>query len=332
MEEKIWTCIVKRLTHEETLDSKITLDLWLDENELNQQKYQEAQSLWTLSANVKDDVPEVPFSLFSAQLIDQPKSEVKKTRSFWKYGVAATIAIALVMTGLHYFKGNLSKSPQITWIVKKTEAGKMTKIDLPDYSSVWLNSGSQITYASTLASEPTRLIKLIGEAYFEVKHDEKHPFIVKSDKLTTTVYGTSFSVRAYENEKTTSVSVNSGQVGVMGTGNRHQTIMLLPSHQLTYNSSNQNFIKSTIANADVDAWTKGELVFEQSPIEEVVKTLSRKYNVVIDASKIVGSQCKLTARFNNQPIQVILKALKLSLQIQSTQVKQTIYLKGGNCM
>ena len=334
MEEKIWNCIVKRLSGVETIESKTLLDLWLAENELNQEKYNQSKSIWELSAHVSHEEPEVSFQSFSAQLMPLTENKHEKSTSFWKYGIAASITAILLMGGLYAYKNNQTKNQPINWIVKRAEAGKMMKLILPDSSAVWLNSASEISYASTFANQPSRVVKLSGEAYFQVKHDQKHPFVVKSGALTTTVYGTSFSIRAYANEANTSVAVNSGKVGILGADQIHKDapIMLLPNDQLTYNLKNKKTIKSTIANGDVDAWTNGVLVFEQAPIAEVVQTLSRKYKVKIDTSKIAGANCRLTARFNNQPLTAILKAIRLSLQIQSTQVEQTIYLKGGNCM
>ncbi len=334
MEDKIWNCMVKRLNGTETADSKITLDLWLAESELNRKKYKEAKSIWELSLNIQPEEPEKPFHQFAAQLVPKPELSSKRISLFWKYGIAATITALFLMSGLYFYKNNHQSNQEIDWIVKRADFGQMIRINLPDSSKVWLNSGSQISFASTFSSQPSRLVKLIGEAYFEVKHDQKHPFIVKSKTLTTTVYGTSFSIKAYQNESITSIAVNSGKVGVLGADqkNKDLAIMLLPNDQLVYNDKNRSFAKSNIANGDVNSWTKGSLIFEQSPIEEVVQTLERKYNVKIDTAQISGSGCRLTARFNNEPLKAILKALKLSLQIRSTQVGQTIYLKGGNCM
>lgn len=333
MEEKIWNCIVKRLNGTETPESKAVLDVWLAENEANRKKYMEAKSIWELSTTIDQEEPALSFRLFSAQL--EPKIELipKKPKLFWKYGIAATITAVLLISGWYHVNYNGAKD-QINWIVKRAEAGQVIKVSLPDRSTVWLNSDSEISFASEFNEQPSRLVKLSGEAYFEVKHNQKHPFVVKSNHLTTTVYGTSFSVSAYRNELRSSVAVNSGKVGVAATDKRHlsSSIMLLPNDQLIFNSKSKRFSKSNIAKGDVNAWTKRELVFEQTPLQEVVNTLSRTYKVTINTSQITGANCRLTARFKNQPLPIILKVLKLSLHIQSTQVKQTIYLKGGNCM
>lgn len=334
MEEKIWTCILKRLTGTETADSTLFLERWLTEDAANIQKYNEAKEIWELSGHVGPQAPVVSFQQFKAYTGIAEESEPAKDFSFWKYGIAAAIMGVCLLTGLYYYKFNLEQPRTINWIVKKAAAGKVIKIRLPDSSAVWLNSGSEISFASEFNEQELRTVKLTGEAYFEVTHDKKHPFVVKSDRLTTTVYGTSFSVRAYENEAKSTVAVNSGKVGVAGTDEQRKNfmVMLLPNDKLSYSNKEGSLVKSLVINKDVNGWIAGSLVFEQTPLSEVFETLSRKYKVKINAESKSYAGCRLTARFNNQPIQAVLKALRLSLNIQSKQIGETIYLKGGNYM
>lgn len=332
MEEKTWSCITKRLTGTETARSKLFLDQWLAEDAKHIQQYDEITSLWELTALLKTGEPDVPFNQFQDHvgLIQRDT----KPSNFWKYGIAAALTAVFLLIGLYHYRLKPDNIGVEELIVKKADAGKLIRINLPDSSVVWLNSGSEISFAKHFKDKKVRAVKLTGEAYFDVKHDKSHPFVVTSGKLTTVVYGTSFSIRAYGNESHTSVAVNSGKVGVMGADHRQKelTVMLLPDDKLTYNNKDGIYAKSAINNRDADAWVRGDLIFEQTPLDEVFETLSRKYNVKIEAERKRYSACRLTARFNNQPLQVVLRTLGLSLNIQSKQIGQTIYLKGGNCM
>lgn len=326
--------MLKRLTGMETADSKLFLDGWLTEDAANIQKYNEAKSIWELSGQLQPEVPEVSFQQFKKPLELTSENKVGKGIAFWKYGIAAGLAGIFLLMGLYYYKLNPPHAHAENWIVKKAGAGEVIKVRLPDSSAVWLNSGTEISFAREFNDQEIRAVKLTGEAYFEVTHDKNHPFVVKSGQLTTTVYGTSFSVSAYENESKTTVAVNSGKVGVVGADKQHKkfSVMLLPNDKLSYSHKEGGLVKSLIINKDVNAWIAGNLVFEQTPLSEVFETLSRKYKVKINAESKLYAGCRLTARFNNQPIQAILKALRLSLNIQSKQIGETIYLKGGNCM
>jgi transmembrane sensor len=332
MEEKTWNYIIKRLTGTETAGSKLFLDQWLAEDPKHLQQYDEAKSLWELTALLKTEEPDVPFNQFHDHIGRMPGGP--NPSNFWKYGIAAALTAVFILTGLYHYKLKPDHIEAEEMIVKKADAGKLIKIDLPDSSVVWLNSGSEISFAKHFKDKKVRAIKLTGEAYFDVTHDKSHPFVVTSGKLTTVVYGTSFSIRAYGNESHASVAVSSGKVGVMGADHRQKglTVMLLPDDKLTYNNKDGLYIKSAITNSDADAWLRGDLIFEQTPLDEVFETLSRKYNVKIEAERKPYSACRLTARFNNQPLQVVLRTIGLSLNIRSKQIGQTIYLKGGNCM
>ncbi|RZK38591.1 MAG: DUF4974 domain-containing protein [Pedobacter sp.] len=112
----------------------------------------------------------------------------------------------------------------------------------------------------------------------------------------------------------------------------HSPIFLLPNEKISFNSIDEAFTKLDVQSRQVNAWVEGKMSFDQAPILEVVKAISRKYDVEIDASALAKSSCKLTANFDNQSIDATLKALKLSLNIESNKVGQTIYLKGGHCM
>ncbi len=203
----------------------------------------------------------------------------------------------------------------------------MILVEMPDGSKIWLNADSEIRFLKSFSQEKTRSVILNGEAYFDVSHDAAHPFVVKSAELTTTVYGTSFNVRAYSNEEETSVTVNSGKVGVISGKDGGKARMLLPQDKLTYGDG--KFTKTTVL-ADADGWTRGDLMFDQTPLNEVFETISRKYNVKIEKAKTLRYQdCRLTARFRNQSLAAVLKTLKLAMNINSKQTGTTIYLEGG---
>lgn len=334
MEDKIWECIIKRLTETETSQSKNLLDTWLSEDETHILEYEEARSIWELTGLITPVEHDISFTAIKDRIIAVPLVKVKpvKQKSWYTYRIAASlVGIFLGITFYTYFSASKEKTA-VHWLSKTADQGQTLHFFLPDSSEIWLNSGSKIWYTTEFNTRAIRKIKLSGEAYFEVKHDQAHPFVVQSEKVTTTVYGTSFSIRAYHNEPNTSVAVNSGKVGVTSTSIQEgkNPIFLLPSDKLVYNKLAKSFAKTTISNTDVNAWTKGELIFEQTPILEVFKTLSRKFNIKITADTIKYQDCRLSARFDNKPLKSILKTLELAMNINSTQINGTIYIKGGS--
>jgi len=332
MEDQIWDGITKRLTGSETPDSKLLLDSWLNGNVNHVQKFEEIKSLWELSALIPPATSDADFNLIEEQISSatlQTEVPVKKMR-FKNYAIAATVTAAVLCIAFYTYQSRSSKTIAEQWITKTADAGKMIRFLLPDSSEVWLNSGSRLSYSNTYSKNKIRSVKLTGEAYFKVRHDQSHPFVVNSGSLMTTVYGTSFSIRAYQNEHVSSVAVNSGKVGVLSTAvNDGNPFMLLPNDKLVYDRHQKSFSKSAILNRDVDSWTNGELIFEQTPLSEVFETLSRKFNIEIKVEAAKYQDCRLSARFENKSLSVILKTLQLSMNIHSTQINETIYIEGG---
>lgn len=325
MEDKIWNYIIKRLTGTETEESEQYLNQWLNEDVNNIQQYNEICLLWSLSGRVGNVQTEVQVQdLFSQQPAPLAKTSVFK--NIWKYGIAASLICVLFAAIYQYRNGAFRQSSGQEWVVKRADPGKMVLVNLPDSSKIWLNAGSEIRFFKHFKDGKTRTVILKGEAFFDVSHDAGQPFVVKSGELTTTVYGTSFNIRAYGNEAEMSVAVNSGKVGVMAATDTGRVVMLLPNDKLVY--AGRKFTK-TVVEIEADGWIKGDLVFDQTPLAEVFTTISRKFNVRIEADIAQYQHCRLTASFHNQPLLAVLKTLKLAMNIQSTQTGQTIYLKGG---
>ncbi len=158
-------------------------------------------------------------------------------------------------------------------------AGQRVLLTLSDGTRVWLNARSEFSYPSHF-SKDERNVRLEGEGFFEVAHDADKPFVVRGGLLDIKVLGTKFNLRNYENEAN-SVTLVEGKVEV-GTADDGERLTLNPKEQVVY--SPETGIQ---LNKDVDidvsrAWTKGELIFRDQPLEVICRELERKFNVRID--------------------------------------------------
>ncbi|KLT65666.1 FecR family protein [Pedobacter sp. BMA] len=325
MKDEIWHHIIKRLTGQESHHSKRELDAWLAEGAEHQKKYEEVAILWEMTGKLQ---PQETFSV-PVQENKQVKP-LRKVKALWGYGIAAACVAALLVFGIYSInKKTTGESP--AWVSVVAPKGKIISFTLPDSSVVVLNAGSQISYSREFNQQKNRLIKLSGEAFFDVQHQEKHPFVVESGKIKTVVYGTSFNIRAYHNEKEIKVSVKSGKVGVLKNAvEATEPVLLTRNQRLTFDTLSQDFQAVTPIRERADEWTNGTLTFEQTPVKEVFASLSRRFNVAFNLKALEVSNCKLTARFENQDLQSILKTIHTVMNIQIKQTNQTIYLKGGN--
>ncbi|HEY8387713.1 MAG TPA: FecR domain-containing protein [Parasegetibacter sp.] len=180
--------------------------------------------------------------------------------------------------------------------------GRQFHLVLPDGSEVWLNAASSITYPIVFKGDERR-ISLTGEAYFEVKHDPAKPFIVSKGNMHVNVLGTHFNVNAYDEEKDIKVTLLEGSVKVVlvdvstemnnradaEAGNPVKTksasaenfYTLSPGHQLIVRGN--SLIPNRNANIDqVMAWKNGIFDFEEMAFDEVMRQLSRWYNLEVD--------------------------------------------------
>jgi len=331
MEDQIWAYMIKRLNACETAESKRSLDSWLAEDISHANKFEEVKALWRLSEHLKPEITQVIPQQIREQIAPAKQPKTIKRR-LWAYGIAASVLMIMVIAGLKFLPFNKTDHrEQLIWKTISADAGKVIALKLPDGSNVWLNADSRLSYPDHFSSRQLRNIKLSGEAYFDVKHDSQHPFVVESNNIKTTVHGTSFNVRAYPNESAVSVAVSSGKVGVNVKNPTKATgaIFLLAADKLIYKKTSKAFTRSKIAINDINGWQKGLIVFEQRPIKEVFDELSRRFNVHFSTNNLSNGSCKLTARFENKPLSVILKTIHTAMNITSNQINGTIYVEGG---
>ena len=199
----------------------------------------------------------------------------------WKW--AAAIVLPICIAFFTYYLIDSSQTVGAPFIVKADKGDKAT-IELPDGTNVVLNSASQLSYLNNFG-ENVRRVQLNGEAYFKVAHDEKHAFIVQVGDLEVKVLGTSFNVSAYEDAKDVTVVLLEGKVGVYAQKISH---IMKPGDKIEYNKATHKITATQVHPSDYIEWTKGNIYFEKESLENIMKTLSRIYDVEIrfDSNKL----------------------------------------------
>ena len=152
---------------------------------------------------------------------------------------------------------------------------EIRELTLPDGTRVMLNSRSTLLYPEQFAGK-TRSVYLIGEANFQVKPDEKHPFIVKANDFQITALGTEFNVNAYPENNELIATLLEGSVKVE-FNNLISNVILKPNEQITYNKQTRKRSLQSPRIEDVTAWQRGELVFSDMHLDEIFTSLERKF-------------------------------------------------------
>ena len=146
---------------------------------------------------------------------------------------------------------------------------------LSDGTRIWLNSESMVKYPTKFLPGQ-RKIYLRGEAYLQVAQDSTSPFVIETGKAQIEVLGTSFNLRAYEDEQVIQTTLAEGRVCMM-TGK--QRMELVPGEQGCVDAATGNMVKKVVDVRMYTAWKDGRFVFEGQTLEEIMRTLARWYGV-----------------------------------------------------
>ena len=148
-------------------------------------------------------------------------------------------------------------------------------LTLSDGTRVWLNSETSIQYPVAFGAKERRVF-VQGEAYFEVAKDANKPFTVQFMSSSVTVLGTSFNIRAYPEEKQSQTTLAEGSVRIYSPGS---SMLLKPGEQVEVNALSGEMIKREVEVKSFTSWKDGRFVFEQQPLEDIMRTLERWYDI-----------------------------------------------------
>jgi hypothetical protein len=177
---------------------------------------------------------------------------------------------------------------------------RMVQVMLADGSSVWLNTASSLKYPTSFAG-PNRTVELTGEAYFDVKHDAGKLFIVRTKDVAVNVLGTGFNVSAYDDDEQTSVVLVKGSVDVNAKGHSGTlTKRLVPGNMASFQTGAEQIAVATVNTEEYVSWKKGYLIFRQTPLEQIVKRVSRYYDVQINTNVLAHSDETFSGRLDLQ--------------------------------
>jgi len=155
--------------------------------------------------------------------------------------------------------------------------GQVNQIFLADGTRIWINSESRLSLPSVFAPNE-RVVKLNGEAFFEVAKDKKRPFKVDVRGQQIKVFGTSFNIRAYDNSNKIETTLETGSIQLR-VGN--QTTMLKPGEQSLFNKTENQLVVNKVDPATFSSWKDGRFEFQNEDLVEVFKVVERWYDVDI---------------------------------------------------
>lgn len=192
--------------------------------------------------------------------------------------IAASILLPLFMFAtLYLYNENQLLGREEIQI--STGKGERTNLTLPDGTIVTLNSDSKLSYMPAIYNKGERQINFEGEGYFQVYKDKDCPFIIKAEGLNVKVLGTVFNLLVRNEDKIAELSLEEGSVQLSSalTG---EGVVLKPEQKAVLNQVNGRITVLTEENIGLSsAWKHGNLIFRNTPLGYVLKTIQERYDV-----------------------------------------------------
>lgn len=202
----------------------------------------------------------------------------------------------------------------------RTQFGETKTIILPDSSTVMLNANSSLTFSSDWNEHEPREVWLAGEAFFSVIHTRNHQkFLVHtSESFEVEVLGTEFNV--YQRKSGTRVILNSGKVKLnFNKENQSKQVIMKPGELVELTPSSTDYVKKEVDASLFSAWTQKELIFSDTPIQEIVTMLEETYGLTVEIRDKSILDRKISGSVPSENLESLLFALSESLNYHITK-------------
>ena len=221
----------------------------------------------SLASNILPGTSKAVLTLANGQMIPLGKEATDSTI------ITDGTQISASGSGVTYASGVESES--VVYNKLEIPRGGEFCLTLSDGTRVWLNSETSIQYPVAFGAKERRVF-VQGEAYFEVAKDAKKPFTVQFMSSSVTVLGTSFNIRAYPEEKRSQTTLAEGSVRIYSPGS---SMLLKPGEQAEVSALSGEMVKQEVEVKNFTSWKDGRFVFEQQPLEDIMRTSERWYDI-----------------------------------------------------
>ncbi len=304
-ETDIWAYVSKQSDH----DVIERVEEWMQSDHYDDSLFKQIESTYLITGkNPYQKQEPVDTNLAKQRFFDaledhgNTSSQNNNWKSILKY--AAIFALLFVSATYIFYLNNDTVTIQ-------TAYGEHKQIDLPDGSTIWLNSSSKLTYDK----DTPRTLYLEGEGFFEVAKNKEVPFTVDTpDHIRVMALGTSFNIKAYQKNKYTETVLLTGKVEVSSDTHFNNKVTMIPNDKVTFSQKDKKVVKEKVDFIEnVVGWKSGKIQFRNKSFTEIAADLSNQYNVTIHFENEKVSNYKFTGTFDKgTPISEILEVLQLT--------------------
>ncbi len=310
---EIESIIPKYLQGKTSEEENQQLHQWMQQSPENKKRLFAEKDIWDsfgFHSNKKN------YEVSSELGLLKKRIEPKRTTINLKQ-VLQIAAILLVTFGLgwgsRYISFTSEQTDEVTMQEIFVPKGQVNQVFLADGTRIWINSETKLITPSVFSTNE-RVVKLNGEAFFEVAKDAKRPFRVEVNGQQIEVLGTSFNVRAYENSNEIETTLETGQIQLhIGS----QTTLLKPGEQSLFNKSEKQLLISKVNPETFSSWKDGRYEFQNEDLLEVFKVVERWYDVEITADETYFSGMHFSGVIKrNKDAKHFLELLNLTVPIR----------------
>ena len=243
----------------------------------------------------------------------------------WLPYAAAVVFLLGFMTFVHLYLNLADKTENYSSQTYKVlvDKGQRASVILPDGTKVWLNSHTELTYNGDYG-KGNRQVVLSGEGYFEVAKDSTSRFIVKAGEMEVEALGTTFNVKAYQEDRELTTTLFEGKVR---TSIGKDEVILKPDESLSFDKSSRRMIVSDDLAAYARMWKDNELVFKGVTMEEVAVMLDRLYNVKVRFASEKVKRYRFSGVIKNNSLENVIELISLTAPIMYKKVGGEIIIE-----
>jgi len=301
--------------------------LWRTQSEANEKYFNQLNEIFERAGNSS---VQVEFDTDAAW--NKVKNQIKKdgkvvsitrTKFFSPLRIAASIILLLGVGSVLY----LVTAPPIQTIAVATVI--TTRQDtLPDGSTAFLNKKTELKFEYN-PREKTRKVKLKGEAYFTVKHEEEKPFIIEAEDILVRDIGTEFNLKAYPDKDTIEIVVTHGEVQFYTK--EDPGLNLKAGDKAIYSKRTKEFYRIEKPDTNTLAYKTKVFSFNNTDLRSVVTLLNEVYNSKISLASESLYTCKLTANFKEDNPEIIVEVIAETMGLELTKNNDQFILSGKGC-
>lgn len=325
MENRINHIIARVLSGKSSSDNILSLSEWLNESGENREEFRRLKSYWDAEVTFKHSVmPAFAVNRLSRLIsLEQRRLRRISFRNRYMPWIAAAILFFAFSTGLFLHRADEQHVSEYYTLLTDEHKSDFT---LEDGTLITLNKNSRLSYSDAYG-KGKRVVRLEGEAYFEVAKDPERPFQVDMNGASITVLGTHFNVKANTASDEIIATLTEGSIRFEGADEK---IILVPNQQLTFSRSSS---QTDIRQVDPDtftAWKDGLLKYKSIPFAELIKELENVYQVEIRLgnAELAKSSMTVSGTFSkDQNIEQILKVISRSLPIRWNNKDGVYYIQ-----